>query len=291
MQFIYPRYPLIVYTDLDATLLDALSYTADAAAPALAWLKRLNVPVIPISSKTLAELEVLARRYKLGHPCVAENGALLAFPRDYFPGLDSLPLSHGFHILRCCPDYAEIIGILHGIRAAAGYRFCGFHDMSDAQVAQLAGLDIESAARARLRHSSEPLLWHDSEQSLMEFARELRIHGLQLTEGGRFLHVLGKCDKGTAMQTLNRYYHAAGLTHATTIALGDSLNDLPMLQQADVAVVIRREGGDCLRLGEQASVYYTGATGPGGWNEFMMQYLQQFGRADKYDPARGMGHG
>ena len=46
------KHPLLVFTDLDGTLLDHHSYSHAAALPGLERLRGLEVPVIPVTSKT-----------------------------------------------------------------------------------------------------------------------------------------------------------------------------------------------------------------------------------------------
>ena len=53
------RPPLVVFSDLDGTLLDHDTYAWDAAKPALTRLALLGCPVILTSSKTAAEITVL----------------------------------------------------------------------------------------------------------------------------------------------------------------------------------------------------------------------------------------
>ena len=76
-----PDNRLLVITDLDATLLDA-SYDFAAAQPALDALRDGGHQVALASSKTLAEMEMVAARLSLSAPIVAENGGVLAWPRD-----------------------------------------------------------------------------------------------------------------------------------------------------------------------------------------------------------------
>ncbi|HHU7986588.1 TPA: HAD-IIB family hydrolase, partial [Escherichia coli] len=48
--------PLLVFSDLDGTLLDSHSYDWQPAAPWLSRLHEANIPVILCSSKTSAEM-------------------------------------------------------------------------------------------------------------------------------------------------------------------------------------------------------------------------------------------
>lgn len=53
--------PLLVFSDLDGTLLDSHSYDWQPAAPWLTRLREANVPVILCSSKTSAEMLYLQK--------------------------------------------------------------------------------------------------------------------------------------------------------------------------------------------------------------------------------------
>lgn len=52
---------LVVFTDLDATLLDEETYGYEAAAPALQELRRLGAPLVLCTGRTRAEVEPLHR--------------------------------------------------------------------------------------------------------------------------------------------------------------------------------------------------------------------------------------
>ena len=76
----------IVFTDLDATLLDHHTYSWQPAQPALKWLAKHNIPVILTSSKTLAEMQQISDELSLRYPLVVENGAAVAIPSKRGPG-------------------------------------------------------------------------------------------------------------------------------------------------------------------------------------------------------------
>ncbi len=275
--FTVPEYPLVIYTDLDGTLLDHKNYSHAAAQPALNRLRQLGVPVIPVSSKTLSELLVLKETLALRYPLITENGGVIAVPNNYFSDLDVDPqwitTVSGYQVLTMGPCYADILEILQSLRVNNGYKFHGFHDMSVSEVSQLTGLGVDDAGRARQRMCSEPLLWQDSTDTLELFEKQLQGHDLQLTQGGRFWHVMGRYDKGSAILRLNELFRKADMAVFTTIGLGDSPNDIPMLMQVDIAVLVQREHDNTLDLPRKRGVVYTEGVGPVGWNEFMSQYL------------------
>ena len=65
---------IIVFTDLDGTLLHPRTYSFEAAMPALKLIKEKDVPLILCSSKTRAEIEVYRKKLDNQHPFVSENG-------------------------------------------------------------------------------------------------------------------------------------------------------------------------------------------------------------------------
>ena len=75
---------LIVFTDLDGTLLDQETYSWEAARPGLEALRSQNVPLILSSSKTREELAPIRRDLESPHPFIVENGGAVYIPEIYF---------------------------------------------------------------------------------------------------------------------------------------------------------------------------------------------------------------
>ena len=67
---------LVVFSDLDGTLLDHETYGFEAARPALEALRARRIPLVLASSKTAAEIAPLRARLGFsGCPAIVENGA------------------------------------------------------------------------------------------------------------------------------------------------------------------------------------------------------------------------
>ena len=65
-----------------------------------------------------------------------------------------------------------------------------------------------------------------------------------------------------------------------TVALGDAPNDREMLEAADIGVIVRNDHGIALPKleGEAAGrIRRTQLSGPQGWNEAVMQIVQELG--------------
>ncbi|RCL77413.1 MAG: HAD-IIB family hydrolase, partial [PS1 clade bacterium] len=134
---------VMVFTDLDGSLLDHETYAFDAALPALEALAQAGIRVSIVSSKTRAEIMPLVAQLKLEGPIIAENGAIIAYA-------DGTIDSAG-HI----DDIREALNTLpEAVRATIK----GFGDMSVAEVSELTGLDETAATLAAKREASEPFI-------------------------------------------------------------------------------------------------------------------------------------
>lgn len=268
---------LLVFTDLDGCLLDHETYDYDPAIPAVERLRRLGVPLILTSSKTLSELSVLRRELGLRDPVIAENGGLLGLPSELRWGRSSAMQTDGLTIELLSPPYPWIRAELESLRAERGFSFEGFGDWDVRQVSEATGLPPQEAALAKARQCSEPLVWQDSLEALASFRALLAERSLHLVAGGRFLHVLGPTDKGRALRTVvSRYAEGLG-AKPYVLALGDSPNDLEMLRAADRAVVVHNARGPGIPVSDLPEATHTRRSGPRGWREAVDSLLSELG--------------
>ena len=272
--FTAPDIPLLVFTDLDGSLLDHDDYGFAAAQPALSQLRALHIPLVPVTSKTLAELRVLAEPLGLQHPLIVENGCAICLPEGYFPLQENGERIAGYRVLRLAADYTALLAELQQLRDAHGFRFRGFHDMDAEEVARETGLSTDAAELARQRLCSEPLAWQDTAAALADFRQALLGRQLKLVKGGRFWHVLSQADKGSALRQLAALYRTHGLPGFTSLALGDSPNDCSMLRAADIAAVIRHKDGSLMDCETHRQIIETTEPGPAGWNAAVLQVLR-----------------
>ncbi|WP_328185528.1 HAD-IIB family hydrolase [Marinobacter sp. OP 3.4] len=260
----------IFFSDLDGTLLDHDTYDWQPARPALQRLAELDLPLVLNSSKTRPEIEALRRELDNTHPFIVENGAGMVIPAGYFGNGPEEVITAGAS--RAC-----ILEELASQRAR-DYRFTGFADLPPPELARLTGLSREAAAMAGDRIGTEPILWQDTPERLQTFREGLADRGLQLQQGGRFLHVMGRFDKADGLrQLMSRYRARSPETSWRSVALGDSLNDQDMLAGADLAVIIAGVNADRIELPEGHPVIRSTEPGPTGWNRSVLEVLSRFG--------------
>ena len=255
----------LVVTDLDSTLLDH-SYNCDEAEPALSCLRELELPLVLNSSKTVAEIEDLAMHLGFYSPFVAENGGLFAIPNertgDYSVQLKGLPRK-------------EILEVAYNLRSQMGYKFEGFADWSDQQLAVRSGLSITQSKLSRARLATEPISWNDTEPQRLKFADQLGVLGIRMLRGGRYWHLMGAPDKADGSASALEYYQKREPDiDWLVIALGDSANDTAMLEAADIAVVIPHVDGAHISP-KAPRVVHASFPASKGWNAAILLLLDE----------------
>ncbi|MFK8014740.1 MAG: HAD-IIB family hydrolase [Gammaproteobacteria bacterium] len=258
--------PFVVFTDLDGTLLDHDTYDWRPAESTLQQLKRREIPVVLISSKTLAELAVYRQDIGFQDPVVAENGAAIDVPPDYF----TLPCD--FHKTVVSRDALQREFV--ELRRECDVSCSAFFELGTEGIVRATGLTPAQAELANQRDASEPVLWQDTPEALTTFCDRAEQAGLRCLRGGRFVHLMGQTDKVDAMTSLLAAYRQEWSSNSvTSVALGDSPNDLGMLQAADIAVVIPAHHDVAMDLPGHANVLRPSQRGPEGWRTAMQTIL------------------
>jgi len=255
-----PSIPLVVFTDLDGTLLDHATYGWAAAQPALDRLAKIGAPVILASSKTAAEIIPIQHQLGLtGFPAIVENGAGLV-------GLGDGKTE--------TQDYDRLRRVLDDLPADLRAGFRGFADMDLPEVVALTGLDTDAATRARTRAYSEPGLWNGDDISRAAFLTALKAQGVSARQGGRFLTLsFGKTKADRMDEVIARY------SPAQTVALGDAPNDIEMLERANIGVIVANPHHPSLpplKGEDKGRIIRTDRPGPEGWNLAVLALLDRF---------------
>jgi mannosyl-3-phosphoglycerate phosphatase len=244
---------MVVFTDLDGTLLDRATYSYALAEPAIAHLRALKIPLVLVSSKTRAEMEALRARIGISDPYIVENGAAIIIPgaRDLVLGGTSAAAREALHLAA----------------TASGVRVRGFGEMPLVEICERTGLKPAVANLAVQREYGEPFVVLDGD--VRELTAALHLLGFQVTLGGRFFHVLGGCDKAQAVSALT-----AILEDTDTAGLGDAPNDIGFLRLMRQAVIIPSP-----HLAEMQAALPRAMLapegGPAGWNLAVLALLHR----------------
>ncbi len=261
----------IVFTDLDGTLLDHFSYSYEKSMPGIELLKKEEIPLVMVSSKTRPEMISLHTELGLDSPFVFENGAGIFYPMDEsgrykieLNGRSIEELSEETHLLKNLLE-REIKTIL---------------EMDIDEIVAYTGLSEEKAKYSIMRVASLPfILPEKSEISLErihEINKKLAHNELRLTRGGRFYHFSSiNANKGFAVRRILDFYrdiyHPEGLL---TACMGDSENDIVMMEQVDRPFLVKKHDGTHIETGE-VKTGLTQGIGPGGFTEAVKLFVNE----------------
>ena len=267
---------MVIFSDLDGTLLDRDTYSFEAAKPALQLIRLKGIPLILSSSKTRVEIEHFRKKLENDHPFISENGGAVFVPKDYF----SFPFPYAceleeYFVLELGTSYPQIIEILEAIKRETEILIKGFSDLTEEELASLCGLSPEEAAFAKKREYDEPFIVEGGAREVETVKEKIRMKRMNYAWGGRFHHILGKNDKGKAVGILKELFGNQFFTIAT-VGIGDSLNDLPMLSAVDHPILLRGDGDLSLGTSSQIKnlIVWKGI-GSQAWNEAILNVLRK----------------
>ncbi|AFY36814.1 mannosyl-3-phosphoglycerate phosphatase family [[Leptolyngbya] sp. PCC 7376] len=238
----------LCFSDLDGTLLNHDDYRYDAAIPTIKKLQAAGIPVMPTTSKTKAEVIDLRAALGLNDPFIVENGSGIFLELDDkrfdFQSLaiaENLSLNpiDGLNTVTLGVTYEQARQGLKHLSEEIDEILKGFGDLTIAELQAVTDLPENALKRACDRQFSEPFIRPKTSVDTLEAIAKTA--NFKILVGNRFCHLLGAgAAKGRAVQLMTKAWQ---LTHSTeqkitTIGLGDSPNDLSMLQAVDVPIVV-----------------------------------------------------
>jgi mannosyl-3-phosphoglycerate phosphatase len=268
---------LILFTDLDGTLLDE-RYSFEHARESLQLIKRMNVPLILCSSKTRTEIMHCRKKLNNTDPFISENGGGIYIPGEakdeYRISNYELQVTKGkdYYLIGLGASYTGLRIALDELRSE-GFDVKGFGDMTVDEVAHLTGLKPADAKRALKREFDEPFVFYGDRVGEAKLKRRIKAKGFNYTKG-EFFHIMGDIDKGRAVNIVKKMF-SGNNRRIITAALGDSENDIEMLQNVDYPVVVQKKDGT---YNSQVTRSVKGCIkadgiGPVGWNKAVLELL------------------
>jgi mannosyl-3-phosphoglycerate phosphatase len=265
---------LLVFTDLDGTLLDHETYSLEAALPAIKTLKERNIPLILCTSKTRAEIEMVRSQLKNNHPFISENGGAVFIPKGYFSQKFKFAIEEtDYLIVELGTPYSKLRDAVKKMRALTQGKVKGFGDLNFQEVAHLCGFSLDQAKLAKKREYDEPFIL-ENEAYMGKIQEIARCSNLKITRGGRFYHLTGQNDKGKAVLMLKNIYREKH-KKLKTIALGDSFNDLPMLKVVDFPILVKKPDGSYDPSVKLDNIILASEAGSTGWGDALLKLLDR----------------
>jgi len=261
---------IIIFSDLDGSLLDHADYSYADARPALQMIKTAGIPLVITTSKTRREVEAIRKEMGLTAPFIVENGGGVFFPQHDAGELPGSRRNEGYAVIELGIAYKEIRDFFHVLKKRFPVR--GLGDMSLGEIADRTGLSLTGAAAAKEREFSEPFIL-TADQEIEDIAELAESHGMKITSGGRFYHLMDRRqDKGAAVRLVLETYRRHGEGNLLSIGIGDSDNDRPLLAEVSIPVLIPYPDGSYADISLPGLVR-ADAPGAKGWNDVMQRII------------------
>ena len=250
---------LIVFSDIDGTILDVKRYSFEDSLRAIQRLIGMDIPLIMVSSKTHSEIMKLHGALGLHHPFVFENGAGIGF-------------ADGSYIL-LGKDIQELSNHKTIIRAMV--KNCIWVDDIPVQELSLyTGLSHDDVTLMLQRKASLLFMAEQLPTTITDINSSIAEYGIAITTGGKFFTVQdSQVNKGGAVQYIKDLFQKR-YDDMYTIGIGDGYNDIDMFNAVDEAYFV---GDDTLFIsiqGQCNKVTMTQRKGPDGFSDIINMITQ-----------------
>ncbi len=254
----------LIFSDIDGTFLNYEDYSFNKLNNYISDIKK-KCHIVFTSSKTFYEIKNLNEKLNIDYPFIVENGACIFFPKSYlkFIHLDSNFFSYNGYKGYMIEDVnlKDTKKLLNPLKKK--FKFNYLSKINTKELSKITGLRVSEIKNAKKRMFTDPIYWMDSENKIKKFQNEIYPMGLTIEFGGRFIHISQNFNKGMAVKQFLKIINIK--SNLLTISLGDSQNDLSMLNVTDYSCVIKSKKK--LDLKKSKNNYYSRIIAPDGWKE------------------------
>jgi mannosyl-3-phosphoglycerate phosphatase len=237
-----PKTSIVVFSDVDAILVDPHMPPFAASASVLRRLLAEDVALVLCSSKTRAELEFIQHELGVNAPFICENGAAVFIPSGYFefdiPNARELA---GYQAVEFGAAHSGIVQTLHRAAEKLRIEIACFSEMSIEEVARECRLPLLHARLAKLREYGERFTTLDPNPAVRSrLFKALHAAGLRCLNGDPYDFLGAPVDNRLGVSLLNGLYRRESAA-VTTIAVTDALRDENLVRLVDHAIMVSDE--------------------------------------------------
>ena len=267
---------LIFFSDIDGTLINNNSFCYGKNIETIKELLQAGHHVIFNSSKTFAEIDYILKSENLSIPFICETGGAVYCPRSFFGESDNRRGDYDvlFESAKIS-NFSKKIGPVLSSDFKDEILF--FNDMSIKMKERFSGLHGKDLERASSRDFSILFKWHAGDEKLDKLRDILEDFNLTIIKGGRFFHICSNFNKYSAMKfILTKISHNSPGQIYKTVGIGDSSNDIEMLNKTDYKCVVQSINNTSLIAGLTSKDFILSTTrAPEGWQECIDNVFDQ----------------
>ena len=232
----------LVFTGFNNSWLDFDDSNLDIAIAQVKELQKINIPIVPISFRTFAEIReslcslgiIKECLFSLGaiDPIVVEYGSAIILQSDRadFDTPDT-ETEGDFAIYKLGCTYIEARAVLKVIQSTIRINnLRGFGDLDEAELASLTDMSLAEIKQVKTRKYSEMFV-NPKSVSVAEMAATAEEFGCKIVEGEGISTLLGA--EASITESINYLCSGYKAGNAIAFGIGNSKQDLEMLQAVD----------------------------------------------------------
>ena len=258
---------IIIFTDLDGSLLDKNTFEFDEIEDYFRELISLGIKIIPNSSKTEAELSDFNNRYNLNLSFIAENGSSIH-------GLNLMHknLPEKIILSRSADEIYNVYNQKITPELKAKITFILRLKLKERK--EIFGLPLDKMRLAVKRDHSIPIQFNGTEIEKNEFIKIMNDSGLTIQTGGRIMNICDNVNKSKAMSKTMELINKEIDNEIITIGVGDNQNDIDMLKHSDYPCLVKNNSFDSSLLNIDNLIKSTELS-PRGWADVIKTAIQK----------------
>jgi mannosyl-3-phosphoglycerate phosphatase len=243
----------------------------------LAEIETRNIPFVPLTRGTRAQLEILRRKIGHAHPFVTEGGGGLFLPDGYF----ALRLEGARRAGRylCVPfgrTSQEAGAAVEDIAEQAGAEVVRYADMNAREISRNAGMSEREAEASREREFSDCFFFAgNADLAAPSFEKIATEQRWQIRHREPFWELYSGNDEGKAVRYVMRLYREALRSRIRSVGIGASFEDLSLLMASDQTFILPLSAGrfDERLVAKVPNSVRIDVPGAVGWNQMVLNVL------------------
>ena len=265
------RSSVIIFTDLDGTILHRDTFKFDTIKNYLKKLVNNGIIIIPNSSKTEGEIEKFNEELGIELPYILENGSAIH-------GLNLINQNFPNKII-LSREKEELLKIFNmKVPEKLMNKCIQISKISKKKQEKIFGQKDDKLQEVLKRKYTVPFLFEGNNSEKNKLIKILNSNSLTLQKGGR---VLNLCDNINKIKSMNKVIKILKKMEdkIVTIAVGDNYNDLEMLKNSDVPCLVFNDQFKLDKINID-NLIFSNKPSPEGWADVIKIALEKIGYSD-----------
>ena len=256
----------IIFTDLDESLLKDNLYYPKVLNNFVNNLLLQKFNIVVCTSKTYQEVLSLFKKNKIKFPFSTENGANFYIPVTK----DKKDLNFKKIKNKKALNTNKINLILRKLSKKYTEKIIFIRDLEKKEQIEITRLSKQELPLFLNRESSVSVIWNGNKKLLNQLKKSIKSYNLQFLFGGKIINVSGLHNKLDSVKYFEKYFiQISKIKKNTTISVGDSQNDIEMLNYTDYSGIVKRSDNKNIKLIKNQDVFISNKVAPEGWVELI----------------------